>query len=281
MQSGGRHKTGGERRFLPPIIRHFGTTSLAKIDLDAIERGAAKLFPAAAHSTRNRQFITPAVAVIRHAAERKWCDSLIVRRPSPPPGMIRWLTLVEADALIAASATHLSPLLVSLLYTGARVGELLWLDWKYVDLNRGHLTIPRSKNGQARGIPLHPRVIAALANLPHRDGEVFRTNAGKPYSRPASAADSSAGSRISTGFQSACRRVGIKNFRVHDCRHTFATWHYIANRDLGALMKIGGWKTEKMVLRYAHVNVGELAHTINALPGGNLGQPETKEEKAW
>ena len=52
----------------------------------------------------------------------------------------------------------------------------------------------------------------------------------------------------------------------HILRHTWATWHYAANRDLGALMKLGGWKSTTLAMRYAHVNVGELAHTIDKLP---------------
>ena len=68
-------------------------------------------------------------------------------------------------------------------------------------------------------------------------------------------------------------------------RHTWATWHYAKNRDLLALQKLGGWKTLSMVTRYAHVNVGELAHTINNLPwdagetGGNLGDTASAQEK--
>jgi len=53
------------------------------------------------------------------------------------------------------------------------------------------------------------------------------------------------------------------------------------SRDLGALMYLGGWKSKRMVLRYAHVNVGHLAHTIAALPGKNLGDSEIpRKEKA-
>jgi integrase len=55
----------------------------------------------------------------------------------------------------------------------------------------------------------------------------------------------------------------------HDCRHTWATWHYAAKRDLIALMKLGGWKSEKMVLRYTHVNVSHIAESIAALPWDN------------
>jgi hypothetical protein len=46
-------------------------------------------------------------------------------------------------------------------------------------------------------------------------------------------------------------------------------------------MKLGGWKSERMVMRYAHVNVGELQHTINKLPGGkSRGLQEEEVEKA-
>jgi len=44
------------------------------------------------------------------------------------------------------------------------------------------------------------------------------------------------------------------------------------NRDLAALMKLGGWKSERMVLRYAHVNVAHLAASIKALPGESPGK---------
>jgi integrase len=127
---------------------------------------------------------------------------------------------------------------------------------------------------------LHRRVVAALANLEGRADEVFRRPDGKPYSRPRNADDTSAGTRIKKAFAGACRRAGITNFHPHDCRHTWATWHYAQNRDLVGLMRLGGWKSERMVIRYAHVNVGELQHTINKLPGGNLGDNnERKLEK--
>ena len=70
--------------------------------------------------------------------------------------------------------------------------------------------------------------------------------------------DTVAGTRIKTAFKAACRRAGIKNFRAHDCRHTWATWHYAENRDLTALMALGGWRTISTVMRYAHANVDEL-----------------------
>jgi hypothetical protein len=110
-----------------------------------------------------------------------------------------------------------------------------------------------------RGVPLHDRVLATLRGLRHQQGSVFRTNTGRAY-----AEKESGGGQIKTAFKGACRRAGITDFTPHDCRHTWATWHYAANRDLIALMKLGGWKSERMVLRYAHVNVSQLVPSINA-----------------
>jgi integrase len=271
-------ENGGNTRFLDPVLRHFGTMPLAKIDQDAIDKGARKLYPSAADATRNRQFYTPVSAVLRHAARRGLCSPLILERPQSSPERVRWLTPVEANRLIDACAHHLRPLVIFLLYTGARVGEALWLDWRDVDLKRRHVTFPKTKNGEARGVPLHERVVIALANFHHRDGEVFRRPDGRPYERSRGTEDLSAGTRIKTAFKAACRRAGIADCHPHDCRHTWATWHYAANRNLGALQRLGGWKSVRMVMRYAHSNVSEFQQTIDRLPGGFLG--DTLEEGA-
>jgi integrase len=270
---------GGSIRFAAPVIEYLGTTPLAQINQDMLDAGAKKLFPDASPATRNRQFYAVASAILHHAAKRGWCPTPLIQRPASPDGRIRWITLEEADRLIDACSDHLRPLVIFMLYTGARTGEALWLDWRNVDLSRGHVSFPKTKNGEARGVPLHTRVVAALANLPHKTGEVFRRPDGKPYSRPRNMGDTSAGTRIKNAFAGACRRAGIEDFHPHDCRHTWATWHYAENRDLGALMKLGGWKSERMVMRYAHVNVGELQHTIDKLPGGNLGDNTLGEVK--
>lgn len=272
---------GGSRRFAGAVISHFGTTPLAQIDQDAIDRGARKVFPRASDATRGRQFFTPCSAIMRHAAKRGWCAPLLLQRPKPSAERVRWLSIEEADRLIAASGPHLKPLLIFLFYTGARAGEALWLDWRDVDLARAHVTFTKTKNGDARGVPLHQRAIAALANLRHRESEVFRRPDGEPYERPTRPDDHSAGTRIKTAFRAACRRAGIDDFHPHDCRHTWATWHYRANRDLAALMRLGGWKSERMVLRYAHTNVDEHKHTIDRLPGGRAGdEPLSGAKKA-
>jgi integrase len=235
-------EAGGSKRFLEPVVRYFGTTSLARIDQEAIERGARKTYPGTSNATLDRQFFTPASAVLKHAAKRGWCAPLIMDRPKTEAPPINWLTLDQANRLFDACADHLRPLAIFMTYTGARVGEALWLEWRNVDLTRRHVIFPKTKNGEARGVPLHDRVVVALANLPRRNGEVFRRPDGLPYERPKHPDDTSAGSRIKKAFAGACSRAGIKDFSPHGCRHTWATWHYAENRDVSALMRLGGGK---------------------------------------
>lgn len=258
---------GGNKRFLKPLVHLFGETALSSIGQAEVDAAARKLLPHAALSTWTRQVYVPMGAVLNHAAQLGWCQRLVLKRPKAPAGRVRWLTAAEAEALIAACSPHLRRLVTFLLYTGARVGEALWLDWRDVDLDRRHVQFIDTKNGTSRGVPLHKRVVEMLRGSNERSGCVFRTNTGAVYARPkpGQQIDTSAGTRIKTAFKAACRRAGIQDFHPHDCRHTWATWHYIANRDLGALMRLGGWKTMSMVMRYAHVNVDELAGTIDRL----------------
>ena len=271
----------GEKRFLKPLVDHFGAILLRKIGQDEIDLAAKKFLPKASPATRNRQVYTPMSAILHHAARKGWCPTPNLARPKQPKGKVRWITVEEANKLIGASSPHLRPLVVFLLYTGARAGEAVWLDWSNVNLKLKQVTFPKTKNGEARGVPLHPRVLRALTQFQHRQGPVFLTHRGIPYDRPETGNDDdhSAGTRIKTAFKAACRRAGIMDFTPHCCRHTWATWHYQANRDVGKLMELGGWKSVEMVMRYAHTNVSTHAESIENLPGGKLGEWDIDKEK--
>lgn len=271
-------EAGGEARYIEPLTNHFGTTKLARIDQTAIDNAARTLYPNAAPSTLNRQVYTPIAAILHFAAERKLCEWRTIRRPKQPKGRVRWLELEEAEKLIKACSPHLRPMVIFLFYTGARASEAVYLDWRDVDLTRRQVSFTDTKNGESRGVPLHERALVALANLPHRQGAVFRrpgTKAkplGKPYK-----IKQNGGGQIKTAFRGACRRAGITDFTPHDCRHTWATWHYAANRNLKALMELGGWKSEAMVMRYVHINSDHLRYSIEALPGGTKSAQDERK----
>lgn len=253
-------EAGGERGPLTPIIKMIGRAKLIAIGQGEIEVLAKKLLPHAGPATLNRRVYTPVVAVLHHAARKRWCSKPVIARPKQPQGRMRWVTTAEAEQLLAAASPHLFPLVLFLFSTGARLSEALYLEWRNVDLSRGQVVFTGTKNGENRGVPLHPKVVAALANLRRKEGRVFRRPDGRPYEER-----TGGGGQVKTAWAGMCRRAGISDFTPHDCRHTWATWHYAANRDLPALMALGGWKSVEMVMRYAHVNTAHLAPSIGKL----------------
>jgi integrase len=160
--------------------------------------------------------ITPACKYFRCAHERVGGTATV--RATDPRTTKDGLHYDEAERLLDACSDHLQPLI--------------------------------SEERGSERCSITPRVIAVLTNLPHRKGEVFRRLDVKAYRRPKRRHDTSGGSRFANTFGGACRRAKIFDFRPHDCRHTGARWHYRADRDLGALQRLSGWKSVAVVMRY-------------------------------
>jgi integrase len=85
------------------------------------------------------------------------------------------------DRDLRAELAHFQPLVFWLLSTGTRLSEAIELEWLDVNLIERRAVLRNTKNGSSRGVPLHASVAVALANLPHREGRVFRTNRGAAY----------------------------------------------------------------------------------------------------
>jgi integrase len=66
--------------------------------------------------------------------------------------------------------------------------------------------------------------------------------------------------QVSTkAWYAALERAGIEDFRWHDLRHTWASWHVQNGTPLFALQELGGWASTEMVRRYAHLAADHLA----------------------
>ena len=60
-------------------------------------------------------------------------------------------------------------------------------------------------------------------------------------------------------WRTALKRVGIEDFRWHDLRHTWASWHVQSGTPLHVLQELSGWESAETVRRYAHLSSEHLA----------------------
>lgn len=169
---------------------------------------------------------------------------------------VRWISRSEATKLLlAAGATgrrpHLSNFVRLALSTGCRKSELLGLEWDRVDFDRSHfcLEAKHTKNGKRRLVPLNSGALSALRD---QCDWVTRHCAGSNW-----VFASPLGGRISTlqkGFVAACARAGIENFRIHDLRHTFASWLVMDGVSLYVVKDLLGHSSITVTERYAHLS---------------------------
>jgi integrase len=172
-----------------------------------------------------------------------------------PPGRVRYLTPDELLRLLDACAPHLKPIVLMAVHTGMRVREILTLTWPQVDVQRRILTLEKTKNQERRIIPLNNQAIEVLQTVPRHveSTSVFYDQEGRPYKR------------IVKGFRQACKRAGIKDFRFHDLRHTFASHLVMRGVQLRTVQELLGHKTGQMTLRYTHLSTPHLQEAVSIL----------------
>ncbi len=182
------------------------------------------------------------------------------------------LTLRAEAALLDALEPRYRPMVEVAVHTGLRWSEQMGLRWRDCDVLTGMLTVPRSKHGETRHVPMNSRVRAILMDLATRrlpDGDtlVFAepggTVPGKADRWFTRAVSRSRHVLAEQGHQADAE--ALQGFTWHGLRHTFASRLAMAGVDLLTLKDLGGWKTLAMVTRYAHLMPGRLREGVERL----------------
>ncbi len=202
-------------------------------------------------STVNRMLEVLRAILKRAELQWDWLDRAPhVRMLSEPKRRIRWITREESGRLIRELPEHLADMVVFTLASGLRETNVTRLKWEQVDLQRrvAWIYADQAKAGRDITIPLNNDAIMILQKqISKHDIYVF-TYQGRPVLRANNHA-----------WRKALNRAGIENFRFHDLRHTWASWHVQAGTPIHVLQELGGWESVEMVRRYAHLSAGHLA----------------------
>jgi integrase len=270
-------------RWLPNIKRHlrFSDPTLGNLALDQINREVlhglanSRLNTGVAPATVNRMLAVIRAILNTACKQWGWIDTVPAVRLLPEPKRrIRWLTHDEATRLLIELPDHLAAMVRFSLATGLREMNVVELEWKQVDLEqrRAWIHVDQAK-GQRRAIAV-PLNATAMVVLREQQGQhptrVF-VYEGNPVTRANNHA-----------WRKALIRAEIENFRWHDLRHTWASWHVQAGTPLNVLQELGGWATLDMVLRYAHLGTDHLAEHAERISGPRLVRTiyGTAEKKA-
>lgn len=168
-------------------------------------------------------------------------------------------------AVEAVGPEHLAELDIAI-HTGLRKSEQYRLTWSCVDFERQILTVPQSKNGETRHVPLNSTALAAFLLLKrYSDGAgVFRSVGPRRW------------------FEPAIEKSGLTDFTWHCLRHTFASRLVMAGVDLRTVQELLGHKTIAMTCRYAHLapshKLAAVARLVAAEGATTQGSTDTKTD---
>ncbi|MFT5329991.1 MAG: integrase [Parasphingorhabdus sp.] len=170
-----------------------------------------------------------------------------------------YLTSQQAKELLIACEmsknVQLKPICGLLILTGARSGELLSAKIEHIDRDRKLWLIPTSKTGKHRYVPLSAAALAIIDNLPKFDNCPWLIANPKTKNRFIT---------IKHSWQKARRIAGLTNLRIHDLRHSHASFLAAAGVSLLEIGKLLGHADYKSTMRYSHLADDQLLNASEA-----------------
>lgn len=280
----------GKKSKVKMLVAHFGGLRLKAFSTGLVEEYQTKVLREKIvfkDKDKVPRLKTPAtanrhVAILKHifskAVEWELVDDSVLKRVRKVKLLpennrrLRFLSREECAALVSACDPHLKPIVVTALNTGMRKEEILSLEWeRHVDLRHGFILLDVTKNGERREVPINLTLRSTLQSLIRRLDSpfVFTDRKGGRFLN------------VMRSFLSACRRAGIRGFRFHDLRYTFASQLVMAGVDLTTVKELLGHKTLTMTLRYAHLAPSHKVKAVETLDVGHtvvtLGEKGLKE----
>lgn len=184
-----------------------------------------------------------------------------VNKPKLPGGRTRRLEGDEEQRLLEACPPAFRQVVLFALETAMRREEISRLTWDNVELEKRFAHLPKTKNGEARSVPLSPAALELLQEMRAQCGD-------KRYTVFSMSADA-----ITQAMEQARKKAGLQNLHFHDLRHE-AISRLFENTDLDVMeiKTISGHRSMQMLARYSHLRAHRLA---DRLAGAKRGSGNT------
>lgn len=239
----------GLDRLTPPVFTAFRDARLKQVSADTVRRE---------------------MTILRHVVEiarREWgypfADNPVatVRRPRPGMHRDRRLADGEFDQLMNAVERSRSTVLRSAVQlaieTGLRRGELVGMKWSHIDWPRRVLSVPETKTGHPRVIPLSGKALLVLFSLQPQSEYVLNLT----------------GNALRQAWERLRDRAGVVDLHFHDLRHEAISRFFEMGLSLPEVALISGHREPKMLLRYTHLCPAGLAQKLQRLSAATCVPP--------
>jgi len=253
------------------LLRMHALPVIGRLRLDQIDTAAiAAIVLRMQEAGYSRSTINRVLAIVRRAFNlaRKW--RIPGARNNPVSGLTvgpdvlrtRYLTANETQRLIQCiredSNRVAADAILLLLLTGARRNEISQAKWEYVNWDRKTLLVPLSKTGRPRSIVLNDSALAVLKSI--------KALPDNPYVFPSPITGRPCPS-LFFPWDRIRRRADLPTLRLHDLRHSFAS--FLVNRgvSLYIVQQLLGHLNFRTTQRYSHVMPQVLASAANMLDG--------------
>jgi len=255
--------------------------TLRQISPGDVEHYQARRIKEAAPATVNREvkFLARVfnVAIADHQATTNPVKSVTLFKENNE--RVRFLTEDEEKRLSAAIGEDEWPFVTFAFHTGLRQAEQFQLKWTNVDFANGVITIPRSKSGKARRVPMNATVRKILRAqrsrckteyvFPVSDGTRSTRDGRKMALIDKPREKSNYSRRV---FRPAVKHADLTDFHWHDLRHTFASRLVMKGVDIRTVQVLLGHQSITTTLRYTHLSPG---HQLTAVE--RLDEPVTDD----
>lgn len=243
------------------ISRSFGNLLFSKIKFGDIEKWQDELLEKLSPASVNR--ICAVLKAVYNMAERhgiiKQSANLAHKiRVLRPKLRTRYLSKDEAKRLIERLENdnhRYADIILLIMLTGARKSEIINARWIDIDFENRTLTVPISKSNEPRQIELSEKAIAIMERQKGNDTDYLfpaLTGRGK---RP----------DLFGYWKSIRNDLGLDDVRIHDLRHSYASFLVNSGHSLYVVQKLLGHKSPRTTQRYSHLDKQTLARANNAV----------------
>jgi len=247
--------TGGRSpnqiRYIERMLPELEHLPLDGITTGILHRLAIGLYPGAANSTRNRQVLVPARAVINKAAESEWCSHIRVRKlPEVKPAKRRPAKGTE-ELLLENTEGYQRLYLMMIFRQGWRMSETINLNWSDIDLQRREFSLYIPKSKTTKPVPMHNDVFELLVNIEVKEGPVF------PWAHPSS---------VNEWLTRLRKRLGVK-FTSHMARHEWASARNQDGFTPSDMVQAGSWTSPASLSSYLDVDMDHAKNVLHRRRG--------------